>query len=302
MNSLILSVLILLAAAVLAPLVIHRVYRAPRVPERRTPADLGLPYETVRIPTENGKLLFAWLVPSGAGIEKAPAVAVMHGWGGNAEHMLPFAALFHRAGWAVLLLSSRNHGSSDADSFSSLPRFAEDLEHGFDWLGNQPGIDPQRRALLGHSVGAAAALLVASRRHEPVAVISVAAFAHPVELMRRQMRSYHIPYFPLGWLVLRFIERTIKADFDDIAPCNSIRQATCPVLLVHGEEDERVPSADALRIHANSRKGRCGLLMLPNTRHDSTNAISTYGASLVAFLQQSVVGASGPGKSGRGMK
>jgi len=144
----------------------------------------------------------------------------------------------------------------------------------------------------------AAALLVASRRRELLAVISIAAFAHPAELMRRQMRSHHIPYFPFGWLVLRFIERTIKADFDDIAPCNRIRQVTCPVLLVHGEEDERVPSADALRIYANSRKGRTDLLILSKTGHDSRDAISTHGDSLLTFLQQSVVGASGPGKGG----
>jgi dienelactone hydrolase len=137
---------------------IHRVYRAPKVPERRTPADLGLPYETVRIPTENGKRLFAWLVPAGA--EKAPAVAVIHGWGGNAEHMLPFAALFNRAGYTVLLL-------------------------------------------------------------------------------------------------------------------------------VHGEDDERVPSTDALRIYANKPDGHTGLLMIPGAGHDSRKAISTHGEAVLAFLRTS---------------
>jgi pimeloyl-ACP methyl ester carboxylesterase len=52
-------------------------------------------------------------------------VAIMHGWGGNADHMLPFAALLHAAGHATLLLDARNHGSSDSDDFSSMPRFAE---------------------------------------------------------------------------------------------------------------------------------------------------------------------------------
>jgi dipeptidyl aminopeptidase/acylaminoacyl peptidase len=70
--------------------------------------------------------------------------------------MLPFAALLHRAGLAVLLLDARNHGDSDDDSFSSIPRFAEDLEQGLGWLARQPRIDPQRLFLLGHSVGAAA--------------------------------------------------------------------------------------------------------------------------------------------------
>jgi dipeptidyl aminopeptidase/acylaminoacyl peptidase len=216
----------------------------------------------------------------------------MHGWGGNAGQMLPFAALLHRAGFAALLLDARNHGSSDSDTFSSMPRFAEDLERGLDWLSRQPRIDPHRLFLLGHSVGAGAALLVASRRHEPAGVISIAAFAHPAELMRRQMRSHHIPYLPFGWLVLRYIERTIRADFDEIAPCNTIRLTACPVLLVHGKQDNRVPVADALRIYHNRRDDGVELLLLPDAAHDSGEAIEPYGDSLVSFLGR--CGAFGP--------
>ncbi len=286
MSIVILVALVLLVATILAPPVIHRTYQAPREPERRTPADLGLPFHAVRIPTANGKRLFAWFVPSEARVSKAPAVAVMHGWGGNAEHMLPFATLLHEAGYATLLLDARNHGSSDADDFSSMPRFAEDLEHGLDWLAHQPGVDEQRLFLLGHSVGAGAALLVASRRGDLAAVVSIAAFAHPGVLMRRQMRSRHIPYWPIGWLVLRYIERTIKARFDAIAPCNTIRHVSCPVLLVHGEEDDRVPPSDARRIYANRPDERTTLLLLPATGHDSSDAIFAHGGSLLAFLRR----------------
>lgn len=288
MSILISVALILVAGAVLAPFVVHRAYRAPRVPERRTPADLGLPFRTVHIPTVNAKRLFAWLVPPANGAEKTPAAAVIHGWGGNAENMLPFASMLHRVGFAVLLLDARNHGRSDTDGYSSLPRFAEDLEHGLDWLAQQPAIDPGRLVVLGHSVGAGAALLVAARRPDLAAVVSVAAFAHPADIMRREMRSHHIPYVPFGWLVLHYIERIIGVRFNAIAPCNTIRRVSCPVLLVHGTDDERVPLLDAQRIFANSVHERTELLILPDTGHDSRDAITTHGESLLRFLRRSV--------------
>ncbi|MEA3274080.1 MAG: alpha/beta fold hydrolase [Pseudomonadota bacterium] len=294
MTTLFLCAVIILVGFALLPAFVRHTYLPPRIPEQLTPGSLGLPYRTVGIATANDRRLFAWLIPPAEDREKAPAVAVMHGWGGNAEHMLPFAALLHREGYAVLLLDARNHGSSDVDSFSSMPRFAEDLEHGLDWLGRQPGIDRRRLVLLGHSVGAGAALLVASRRQGLAAVVSIAAFAHPVELMRKHMRSHRVPYVPVGWLVLRYIERTIKARFDDIAPCNTIEKVTCPVLLVHGEGDDRVPLADALRIYANRPDERTELLMLPATGHDSRDAISTHGGSLVAFLRRCAVGSPKP--------
>ncbi len=242
----------------------------------------------MRIPTVNGKTLFAWLVPPTSHTASAPAVAIMHGWGGNAEQMLPFAGPLHREGYAVLLLDARNHGSSDADGFSSMPRFAEDLQHGLEWLARQPNIDRTRLVLLGHSVGAGAALLVAAHCADLAALISIGAFAHPAELMRGQMRTNHIPYWPIGWLVLRFIERTIDARLDDIAPCNTIRRVKCPVLLVHGEDDERVLPDDARRIFANRPDERIELLMLAETGHDSREAIYAHADALIEFLRRRV--------------
>ena len=261
---------------------IHRAYRAPRVVEQHTPGDLGLPFTTIRISGVHGKALFGWFVP--ASEEPAPAVAIMHGWGGNAELMLPFAQLLHQAGYATLLLDARNHGQSDSDDYSSMPRFAEDLECGLDWLKKQPQVDTQRCYLLGHSVGAAAALLLASRRHDVAGVVSIAAFAHPARLMRRQMRAHHIPYRPIGWLILRYVEWTIGFRFDEIAPCNTIRRITCPVLLVHGEADNTVPPQDARAIYANRPGERVELLLIPDTGHDSRDSIMQHGEALIRFL------------------
>jgi dipeptidyl aminopeptidase/acylaminoacyl peptidase len=276
---------LLLTIHLLAPRVLRLAYRVPRHGHPATPAMHGLSAEEVTLATAGGKRLHAWFVPAPPGAGRpGPAVAILHGWGGNAGLMLPFADLLHRAGYGVLLLDARNHGRSDSDDFSSLPRFAEDLERGFDWLRAWPEVDPARVALLGHSVGAAAALLVAARRPEVAAVVSLAAFAHPVTLMRRQMRAHHIPYIPVGWWLLRIIQRTIGVRYEEIAPVNVIRRIQCPVLLVHGDDDRAVPVEDAVRIHANRAGDRVLLRRLPDTGHDSVERIGEHGLGLVAFL------------------
>jgi len=278
----------LAAGIALAPVLIQRAYRAPRIPEQGTPADRDLPYREARIETRQGKQLFAWLIPADQNAEPAPTVIILHGWGGNAEQMLPFAVPLHRAGFAVLLFDARNHGRSDPDGLSSLPRFAEDLEDALDWVARCPEVDPQRLAVLGHSVGAGAVLLTASRRPRLAAAISIAAFAHPEQLMERHLRSKHIPR-PIVWLVLRFIEYRIQARFDDIAPCQTIRQAQCPVLLVHGEDDARVPFEEANQIHANRQDDRVELLPIPDAGHESIDAIDLHADALVTFLSRHIV-------------
>lgn len=278
-------VLLLIAAAVFVfHLLIHVGLRAPRIREQGMPDQRGLAYREVAIPTENDKRLFAWFIPA-PNDAPAPAVAVLHGWGANAEMMLPLAAPLHSSGYAVLLFDARNHGKSGADSFSSLPRFAEDLEHALDWLVQQPGVDAARVAALGHSVGAGAALLVASRRRNLAAVVSIAAFAHPESMMRRFLASRHVPYFPFGWYVLRYVQRVIGYRFDDIAPCNVIRQILCPVLLVHGANDSTVPATDAEFIHARRSGDHVRLLLLAGG-HDSYDELECNAGKLTEFLDQ----------------
>jgi pimeloyl-ACP methyl ester carboxylesterase len=95
-------------------------------------------------------------------------------------------AALHAAGFAVLLIDARCHGRSDDEAFTSMPRFAEDIAAGLAWLRLQPEIAGDRLALLGHSVGAAAALLHACRHHDVRAVVSLSAFAHPRGHMSRR--------------------------------------------------------------------------------------------------------------------
>jgi pimeloyl-ACP methyl ester carboxylesterase len=255
---------------------------APRVRENGVPD--GLPWREVTIPSVRGKSLFGWFIAAGEG---APALAIVHGWGGNAQMMLPLAKPLHAAGYALLFFDARSHGRSDGDSFASLPRFAEDLEHAVDWLQRQPDVDARRVGAIGHSVGAGAALLLASRRQDLAAVVSLAAFAHPAAIMRRWLKQKQIPYWPLGAYVLYYIQRVIGVRFDAIAPCHTIGLTNCPVLLAHGTEDETVPVSEAQEIYANRRDGQVRLLLIPGS-HDAYGELDRYLGIVIEFLDDSL--------------
>jgi dipeptidyl aminopeptidase/acylaminoacyl peptidase len=264
---------------------ILRGLRAPRVPHDLARVHPGVPADRVRevrIPAPRGTSLAGWLaMPSGAGQHPVPAVLVMHGWGANAAMMWPVVPPLHQSGLAVLLIDARCHGHSDGEAFTSMPRFAEDIAAGLAWLKHQPDIDTDKLALLGHSVGAAACLLHASRHHDVRAVVSLSAFAHPRELMRGFMADKRVPYPVVGWYVMRHVQQVIGARFDDIAPVNTIAGVQCPVLVVHGRQDAVVPAGDAVRLVA--RSGRARLLQLEGD-HDLREALAPHVATVLAFL------------------
>jgi len=261
--------------------------RAPRLPHPHAPQGAGLrpgAVQEIRIAASGGRQLFGWLVsPGRPAVSPAPAVLAMHGWGANASSMWPVVAPLHAAGFAVLLIDARCHGCSDDEDFTSMPRFAEDIATGLHWLRSRKDIAPDRLALLGHSVGAGAALLHASQQRDVCAVISLSVFAHPREMMRRFLSANHIPYPVLGWYVMRHVQRVIGTRFDDFAPLTTLARVTCPVLLVHGRDDTTVPLEDARRLQATAPRSR---LLLVDGAHDLRGPLAEYSPVIVDFLRK----------------
>jgi pimeloyl-ACP methyl ester carboxylesterase len=273
----------LLTGLVLLNYILRRGLRAPRIAHSASLMQHGLSGREVWLPTQRGKRLFGWLLPGNADAP-APAVIVLHGWGANAEMMLPLARPLQAAGFTVLLIDARNHGASDADDYSSMPRFAEDLDAAIDWLKTRPEAIPEQIAVIGHSVGAAAALLSAARRDDLAGVISLAAFAHPAAMMRRWLAAKRMPYLPLGWYVLHYVQHVIGHRFDAIAPLNTLPRVACPVLLVHGADDSTIPVADAHALFGRGRQDTVQLRVYPG-EHDATDELERHSAELVAFLR-----------------
>lgn len=262
-----------------APALLKKTFAPPQRDASQTPQDLGLPGEQIWLESVNGTKLHAWFIP--AGDEPGPAVVVLHGWGANGSLLLPIAPHLHKGGYHALFLDARNHGLSEHDDFSSLPRFAEDLEMGIAWLRERDEVTSV--AVVGHSVGAGAAILAASRDPEISAVVSMSAFAHPREMMTNQLKMNRLPSQVSG-AILWPVEQIIGHRFDEIAPLHRIGAVTCPILIVHGDADRVIPVEDAFRLFEMASDSR--VLIVPGGEHASLEAFDPYVDDIVAFLDQ----------------
>jgi pimeloyl-ACP methyl ester carboxylesterase len=268
------------------PRVLARVFRVRRTGLEIDPSDFALTAEDIAIAGPNHRALRAWFVACPGDDLPRPTVLVIHGWNGAASLMLPIASLVHAAGAHALFLDARGHGRSDDDRFASMPRFAEDIDAALRWLRDDARVEPRCVVLLGHSVGAGASLLAASRDPQIAAVVSIAAMAHPGVLMRSNMRARGMPS-SLITAILRSIERTIGLSFDAFAPISTISRVRAPVLLVHGGRDEVVPPADATLL-AQASAGRARLLVVPEADHASLDAFLDAAPAVTTFIQDAV--------------
>ncbi len=276
-STLIATVVFLLLAGMA---LLHWSLGAKRLKLRQQPSDLGLQSETLHIPIDSKRRLFGWWI---AADDADRTVIVPHGWGSSAAQLLPLAVPFHRAGFNVLLFDARNHGRSDRHGISSMPAFADDLARVRRWLEDKRPENARHTYLIGHSVGAAAVLLEASRHPGCDAAISLAPFAHPEQLMRRYLGRYPLPRW-VTEAILCYIQWIIGHRFDDIAPVNTIRKIQCPVLIVHGTADTTVPPDDSKAIFHACPAGQCRLILVEGATHESIDRVEECGEEMVKFL------------------
>jgi len=275
-------VAVLLAVGMAA---VSRNYRTPQVPHLRDPGASNIAFSEIRFPTEGGKELYGWWIPA-EGRENAPTLVLVHGWGRNVERTLPFVRKFHPTGYNLIAFDARSHGSSDVDGTSNMLKFSADIRAALDEAVRR-GADPEKLGVLGLSVGGAAAIHAAAHDERIRAVVTVGAFAHPGDLMRTELLGKGIPsiFIPV---ILRYVEHSIGARLDDIAPESQIHMIEAPILLVHGEYDVVVTADHGRRLAAGG--ANVELLILPGRGHSDCNRDPLFWPRVSAIFDRTLRG------------
>jgi pimeloyl-ACP methyl ester carboxylesterase len=124
----------------------------------RTPADVGLSFEDVRIRSADGTILSAWWIAP----ENGAVIVLLPGSGSTRHAVLDHAALVARHGYGALLLDWRGHGHSEGRSMEFGWGAEADVSAAVSFALGRPGVTRGVGVLglsLGGEVGLAAAAL-----------------------------------------------------------------------------------------------------------------------------------------------
>jgi uncharacterized protein len=235
-------------------------------------ASLGIPHEEVRIEAAGDRTLSAWYVPSRNGA----AVLVGHGSGGSRERVLEEIRLLARHGYGVLAFDLFGNGESSGHSNGLGDNAQPAVDAALGYLASRPGVDADRIAAFGSSLGGEVLLEAAAREPRIKAVISDGG-ARPED----QAEVNHVS--PIGGLMLagaRIVagERAAPS-LIDLMP----RIAPRPVLLIAaGGDPNEIPTNRAYRDAGPSAE----LYEIPEAGHTSGLAArpQEYEARVTAFL------------------
>ncbi len=253
----------------------YLVHQLPRRPVQDAP-DWGKVVDT-RIPAREGGSLEVWRVePEG---RSRGVVVLAHGWSRNRDRMVGRARVFGRLGFTTVMHSARDHGGSSPRRFMNAPRFAEDIEAVLSWV-NEPVL------LYGHSAGAAAATIAASRNPERIKLLFLeGCYARTREALLSLYRNYNL-FFGLIFapMVVLWMDLFYKNGLDSVSPARLAPDIDLPVLLIHGSEDQNFPLHHVWKLMDSFPAGRAELFVANEADHSSSSLTPDYPRAIQAFV------------------
>lgn len=264
--------IILLAVAGTVLLLAQRNARQLIHPERsypeRSPDDFGIEtWETVQFANNEGLMLTAWYISPTSKTEGATVIFV-HGYSGNRGNLLSQAAMLVEQGYGALLLDLRNHGDSEGDLTTMGLLEIYDVQAALDFVLAQPGVNPDRIGLVGHSMGGATVIRAAARLPEIDAVVAESSFTSLEENVVEGVRMIaKLPAFPFAPLVVWFGELEAGLNIDEVRPIDDVDEiAPRPILFIHGEKDHLVSVENSYKLYEAAAEPK-ELYVIPGANH-----------------------------------
>jgi pimeloyl-ACP methyl ester carboxylesterase len=115
----------------------------------------------------NGKAMF----PAGMESDTAvPGILLCHGFGGNMRAFESSARILTKRGFATFVFDFRGHGGSEGILEDKFP---DDVVAAYNTFRNMPGVDKNRMAIVGHSLGAMSAIIASGQVENPRALVAL---------------------------------------------------------------------------------------------------------------------------------
>jgi len=214
----------------------------------RTPADMGLDYETVPIPV-GSRVLHAWFVSAPDTTQRKIAVLVYHGVGETVSDWVEVMKYLHDRGISSMVFDYSAYGRSTGEA--EVSNLREDARAAFQAFQRRTPPDGHR-FLIGFSMGVG--IVLESVEEFDACVDGLVLIGGWGSWKSWLVEEGHVSSW-IAWL--------LPNAFDNQA---NIARVTVPILIAHGGADDRIPPTNAIDLY-RSASGPAELAVLEGMTH-----------------------------------
>ncbi len=198
----------------------------------------------------------------------APIELMIHGYRGDSERDMPGGVQrCFQLRRSALLVDQRCAGSSQGRTITFGIKEHRDCLAWVDFMVRHFGSDV-RIILTGISMGAATVLMAAGRELPPnvIGVIADCGYSSPKEIIQIVIRKMGLPV-KLAYPFVKLGARIYGGfGLDSYSPMEAVKNATVPVIFIHGQDDDFVPCRMSERMY-EACAARKKLVTVPGAGH-----------------------------------
>ncbi|GCD10670.1 alpha/beta hydrolase [Clostridium tagluense] len=193
-------------------------------------------------------------------------IILCHGITWSLYGSVKYMDMFLKRGFSVFIYDHRNHGLSGGKNTSYGYYEKYDLKKCTDWIFDKLGKDTIV-GLHGESMGAGIALQNIAIDPRIVFCIDDCGYSDAQELFKYRLeKDYNIKKMPLVKLASIISKIRVGWKFKDVSPITTLRSVEIPILFIHGEQDDYVPTFMCNQMYS-VKKGYKEIYIAPSAGH-----------------------------------
>lgn len=173
----------------------------------------------------------------GEGNEKG-LVVIAHGLGGGAESYLPEIIYFADQDWTVFAYDCTGSYASEGEGTVGLAQSLLDLDAALTYIRSNDDLSHLPVMLCGHSWGGYAVASVLTYDHPITAVVSIAGFNSPMEMVFEQAKGIMGWFAYLEYPFMWAYQTMLFGKAAWVSAVDGINKTDTPVMIIHGDKDD----------------------------------------------------------------
>ncbi|WP_407269011.1 alpha/beta hydrolase [Radiobacillus sp. PE A8.2] len=217
------------------------------------------------------------------------AVILAHGFRSSSESMGDFVKFYYDQGFDVLMPDARGHGDSEGDYIGFGWHDRKDVQQ---WISMLVEEENENQIILhGASMGAATVLMTSGESLPPQVkgIVADSGYSSTYDELAYQLKQlYHLPAIPLLQITSAITSVRAGYNFGEASTVEQVSKNTLPLLIIHGDADELVPTEMAHELY-DAAGGEKQLWIVPGAGHVKSHTISTeeYQDRVQQFIDKS---------------
>lgn len=224
-----------------------------------------VPKEEISIKSYDNVTLKGKFIPS-LDNESTNLAMIVHGYHANLEDMIIIGKFYSDMGFKVMLLDMRGHGQSEG-AFTTLGHFEKyDLKKWIHFALRTYGATDQI-LLHGVSMGASTIFLSTTLNlpQNVKFIVADSGFDSIWNMLWNNLKPKALRIILPGASIISFLSR--RFFFGSVSVSQAVRKNRIPLMIVHGEKDEKVPFAVGKALHEISKAPTKDFFQVPNCKH-----------------------------------